>query len=645
METTESNGSDELSQELSALMQLEPKKEYKKRPITDPNLSSDTRRRRVKEMRAEFEKWCQTLGCSTVQLCGLFIHLDSYTEQRATSRIGWSLFTGASVEPQSVSVVRALWIMERLGLSKAKYTELRLHLSDLIHLPAEYLVLKETRKMRPELSIYRHGVRASLSECLSLTLIDHLTVAEKCQDLGPNICFSYVYGQDGSGCHQDYALMSKTTYSTKQIFSVCFALLSITKPDGSVIWSAAARGHNSPTNDRPLALFPEKECDELLREFNPTLDIEVKNVRSGLTLTLPSGRIINARVLRDAMTMLDGKMIVRLLQLGGAYCTMCTRSLPDCHDPAIIAEGFEIDRSVESIKELALVHVDPDTGCILTAPRDYDTRQGITGIPITEADVTKTLPVCHMKIQTFDFIVNRLMVKQNSTQKWHCSAKPVRYSAAERESEERAWNRLKIDIKDALGIKIKDPNDMIKGNSFKTFSSDVAREKLSEMIEDESIRHDFKFIHLHLCAVVRVINSQHRTIDMTRFREVGTMAYLMMVEVFPWAVISPTLHRIMGHAWQRIEANECKGLGSESEEVLEGTNKLLRYHREHGARKTSTEENFTDVFNHCWQGSSPLLTELDREKRHRAKKMLIQNEIDSLVESMFCVEEVEETVN
>jgi hypothetical protein len=66
METTESNDSDELSQELSALMQLEPKKEYKKRPITDPNLSSDTRRRRVKEMRAEFEKWCQTLGCSTV---------------------------------------------------------------------------------------------------------------------------------------------------------------------------------------------------------------------------------------------------------------------------------------------------------------------------------------------------------------------------------------------------------------------------------------------------------------------------------------------------------------------------------------------------------------------------------------------------
>jgi hypothetical protein len=294
---------------------------------------------------------------------------------------------------------------------------------------------------------------------------------------------------------------------------------------------------------------------------------------------------------------------------------------------------------VESIKNLALVLTDPDTGCIVKAPKDYNDRQGITGIPITEADVTKTLPVCHMKIQTFDYIVNRLMVKQNSTQKWHCAEKPVRYSKNEKESQERAWNRLKKDVKDALAINIKDPNDMIKGNSFKTFSSDVAREMLSDMIEDESIREDFKFIHLHLCAVVRVINSQHRTINLTRFREVGTMAYLKMVEVFPWAVISPTLHRIMGHAWERIEANECKGLGSESEEVLERTNKLLRYHREHGARKTTTEANFTDVFNHCWQGSSPLLAELDREKRRRALKVLVQNEIDSLVESMFCEDE------
>jgi hypothetical protein len=217
-QSTESIDCDQLSQELAELVLPEPKKEYKKRPITDPNLSSDTRRRRVKEMRGEMEKWCQSLGCSIVQLCGLFIHLESYTEQRATSRIGWNLFTGVAIEPLSVSVIRALWIMERLGLSKAKYTELRLHFFDLIHLPADYKVLQETRKMRPELSIYHHGVRASLSECLALTLIDHLTVVEKSHDLGPEIGFSYIYGQDGSGCHKDYTLMSKKNYSTCQIF-------------------------------------------------------------------------------------------------------------------------------------------------------------------------------------------------------------------------------------------------------------------------------------------------------------------------------------------------------------------------------------------------------------------------------------------
>jgi hypothetical protein len=33
---------------------------------------------------------------------------------------------------------------------------------------------------------------------------------------------------------------------------------------------------------------------------------------------------------------------------------------------------------------------------------------------------------------------------------------------------------------------------------------------------------------------------------------------------------------------------------------------------------------------------------LDREKRRRAQKVLVQNEIDSLVESMFCDKEAEE---
>lgn len=143
-------------------------------------------------------------------------------------------------------------------------------------------------------------------------------------------------------------------------------------------------------------------------------------------------------------------------------------------------------------------------------PGDYETRQGITGIPITSSDVTVVLPVCHAKIQTFDWIVNRLMVKANSHKKWHSSSAPVRYSEEEKAAEKAARENLKEEIKNLLGISISDPDQMLTGNCFKAFCSDNARIALSNLLSDTSLQEPFKEIHLGLCAIIRVLNSQHR---------------------------------------------------------------------------------------------------------------------------------------
>ena len=84
--------------------------------------------------------------------------------------------------------------------------------------------------------------------------------------------------------------------------------------------------------------------------------------------------------------------------------------------------------------------------------------------------------------------------------------------------------------------------------------------------------------------------------------------------------------------------NGLYGLGSESEEGLEAQNKFIRHLREHGARKTSTEDNFSDTWNHLWRKSCPVILELDREKRKRAPKIMVSNEIDTLVENLFAEE-------
>jgi hypothetical protein len=313
-------------------------------------------------------------------------------------------------------------------------------------------------------------------------------------------------------------------------------------------------------------------------------------------------------------------MVVRLLQLGGSYCTMCHFSQSQCHDLAIIASGFKITRTVQSIQELALSLTDPDSDQIRKLPGDYAVRQGITGTPLTTADVTKTLPVCHSKIQTFDWFVNRLLVKANSTQKWHSSATPIRYTEDEKKAEREAREEIKREVKQKLGINIGDPSDMITGNNFKTFSSDESREILASLIKEESLRVPFKEIHLGLSAIIRVLNSQHHTINLSLYKDLCTSVHLKICESFPWAVISPSIHRVFAHSWEKIELNEMKGLGSESEEALEAQNKFIRYLRVHGARKITTEENFQDTWNHLWCRSSPLITELDREKKKKKIK-------------------------
>ena len=71
---------------------------------------------------------------------------------------------------------------------------------------------------------------------------------------------------------------------------------------------------------------------------------------------------------------------------------------------------------------------------------------------------------------------------------------------------------------------------------------------------------------------------------------------MKLVQCFPWCVVSPSVHRILGHSLEVIQGNDKYGLGSVSEEGLEALNKYIRSMREKGARKNSTLNNFTDTY-------------------------------------------------
>ena len=182
---------------------------------------------------------------------------------------------------------------------------------------------------------------------------------------GAQIDFIFTLGFDSSGNHSDFKQMSKVNFSTKQVMSVCFSIKEVKVKDlrgNTVKWCSSEHGSNKPQNVRPVSLFPAKEEKELLKEFIPVIEKEVFDLKNeGVEVFVGDEKTIYAKCKEANLTMVDGKMVTSLLQLEGAYCTMCTRDLLSCHKPDVINNGFVIDRTVESVRDLALSLTDSDT--------------------------------------------------------------------------------------------------------------------------------------------------------------------------------------------------------------------------------------------------------------------------------------------
>ena len=111
-------------------------------------------------------------------------------------------------------------------MSQAVWQEVRLRLIDRIWLPPVNRVTEENQLHRPDLREYMDRVKASLGQCLSLTLTERLQFLDL-SGLDPaslQLAFSFNWGLDGSGDHKNYHQLSKVDYTTKQVMSVCFTL-------------------------------------------------------------------------------------------------------------------------------------------------------------------------------------------------------------------------------------------------------------------------------------------------------------------------------------------------------------------------------------------------------------------------------------
>ena len=147
----------------------------------------------------------------------------------------------------------------------------------------------------------------------------------------------------------------------------------------------------------------------------------------GVKVEIREGAKLIAECSKCSLSMVDGKMINTLLNLGGAYCTMCAKSQSECEDKDVIQAGFVIERDLQTMKDIANALTEPDTGVITRKKGDYSTRQGICGAPLTDSDLTKNIPSCHSKIRVFSWTFD-LLVRELSHKKWPTPSNGVRYT-------------------------------------------------------------------------------------------------------------------------------------------------------------------------------------------------------------------------
>merc|ERR1711894_375521 len=92
----------------------------------------------------------------------------------------------------------------------------------------------------------------------------------------------------------------------------------------------------------------------------------------------------------------------------------------------------------------------------------------------------------------------------------------------------------------------------------------------------------------NVSVILRVLNS-YEDVNVEEFEKLCKETNLILVDYFDFMNITPTVHAVLAHSPDIIRNNQGKGLNNLSEEGSEGSHKVMKHLREHGARKHSLE--------------------------------------------------------
>ena len=336
---------------------------------------------------------------------------------------------------------------------------------------------------------------------------------------------------------------------------------------------------------------------------------------------------------------MDSSFCAKATGLGGAFCLCCPVSKEDAMKPEVVRHGFSMSRTLESTrahyyKLLAAGRIDP-TGTKHKA--NSKERTGITKEPILQyKDPLHHIFPLHCYLHGLDWF-EEFIVTNNSRKEWPNDTPFRRAGVAQTKAQKDA---LKLN-RDVMRTMAKDPDGLARtldpadrtGAQGNTDNGPVARYFLSEEARPHVVNlFDYDEgdtdtpvliadLHQRFSVILRIMNCTS-TIKVAEFRQYCIETNLMMVEEtkIKWMAPANTIHRFIGHAWEAIMLNGCKGLGQLSEGAIEGAHQTVKYSQKNLSSKHEKTQMFIDIFTHAYFVQAPSVRRFEPEKRQIPRK-------------------------
>ncbi|KAI6650537.1 hypothetical protein LOD99_7588 [Oopsacas minuta] len=287
------------------------------------------------------------------------------------------------------------FLLGQLEIGKRKYIELRrLCKSDNVLFP-KYELISQYRAditLEKEFIFIRNVSDTPMGVGISYISIIKQTISRLLESLPTDsefefpLTFSATDGLDGSGSHQVYnQIQESPNIGSKNFIIFAFKLLAIDDSANELIWENERP--NSQFQIHPVTLLAAKENSGNVRHLMDTyINPYVADMEeNGIPL---SQGLVRIKLLR---TMFDGKMAGILSGAGGAHCQLCTATFKQLHDVELIRDGFPINRSLTSAKELF-----QSVNEVEFLSLSSNDRLGLTHQPISDIDKFALLHYIHI---------------------------------------------------------------------------------------------------------------------------------------------------------------------------------------------------------------------------------------------------------